>query len=62
MACTFCATGTMGKIANLTAAEICEQVHHARIRYPSTKSWNVVFMGMADVVLVRRAKYFDEKE
>lgn len=41
-------TGTMGKIANLTAAEICEQVHHAKVRYPDTKAWNVVFMGMGE--------------
>lgn len=49
MGCTFCATGTLGKIANLTAAEICEQVHHAKLRSTSTtKSWNVVFMGMGE--------------
>lgn len=44
MGCTFCATGTMGKIANLTAAEIVEQVHHAKLRFPHLSS--VVFMGM----------------
>ncbi|KAI8810124.1 hypothetical protein BJ742DRAFT_802237 [Cladochytrium replicatum] len=45
MACTFCATGTMGLQANLTAGEIIEQLVHAnaveRIR-------NVVFMGMGE--------------
>jgi len=46
MACTFCATGTMGRLANLTAAEIVEQVHHARLRYPDCS--NVVFMGMGE--------------
>ena len=29
MGCTFCATGTMGLIANLTPGEILEQVYHA---------------------------------
>lgn len=46
MACTFCATGTLGKLANLTAAEIVEQVHHVRVRYPDCH--NVVFMGMGE--------------
>lgn len=44
MGCTFCATGTLGKLANLTAAEIVEQVHHAKLRFPHLSS--VVFMGM----------------
>ena len=30
MGCTFCETGTMGLLANLTAGEIAEQVWHAR--------------------------------
>jgi 23S rRNA (adenine(2503)-C(2))-methyltransferase len=46
MACTFCATGTMGLQANLWAAEIVEQVVHARARYPELN--NVVFMGMGE--------------
>lgn len=45
MGCTFCATGTMGIIADLTAGEIVEQLVHAssvaRIR-------NIVFMGMGE--------------
>ncbi|KAH6570820.1 hypothetical protein BASA60_007543 [Batrachochytrium salamandrivorans] len=45
MGCTFCATGTMGLLANLSAGEILEQLVHAntveRIR-------NVVFMGMGE--------------
>jgi len=45
MGCTFCATGTMGLLANLTAAEILEQVFHAAQRYPVR---NVVFMGMGE--------------
>eukprot|EP00457_Paulinella_chromatophora_P003669 gb/GEZN01003677.1/.p1 GENE.gb/GEZN01003677.1/~~gb/GEZN01003677.1/.p1 ORF type:complete len:648 (-),score=83.09 gb/GEZN01003677.1/:174-2090(-) len=45
MACSFCETGTMGLLANLTAAEICEQVYHARQRCAIR---NVVFMGMGE--------------
>lgn len=45
MGCTFCATGTMGLVSNLTAGEIIEQIYTAskieRIR-------NVVFMGMGE--------------
>lgn len=45
MGCTFCATGTMGLTADLTAGEIIEQLVHAsavaRIR-------NIVFMGMGE--------------
>lgn len=29
MACTFCATGTMGLLGNLTSGEILEQLYHA---------------------------------
>jgi len=46
MGCTFCATGTMGLSGNLTAAEIVEQVHHARVRYPAVT--RVVFMGQGE--------------
>ncbi|KAJ3222925.1 sorting nexin [Clydaea vesicula] len=45
MACTFCATGTMGLVANLTAGEIIEQLYHA------SKIENIrgiVFMGMGE--------------
>ncbi|TDH68833.1 hypothetical protein CCR75_009792 [Bremia lactucae] len=45
MGCTFCATGTLGIIADLCSGEILEQLAHAnrvaRIR-------NVVFMGMGE--------------
>lgn len=45
MACTFCATGTMGLKRNLTAAEILEQVLIVR-RHSSIS--NIVFMGMGE--------------
>ena len=49
MGCTFCATGTMGFKANLTAGEICEQVWHVERRAPGFgvhwRVTNVVFMG-----------------
>ena len=41
MGCTFCATGTMGLSGDLTAAEIVEQLVHAK-RFQSIR--NVVFM------------------
>ena len=50
MACTFCATGTMGFRANLTAGEICEQVYHVERRAPTFgchwRVTNVVLMGV----------------
>ena len=46
MGCTFCATGTMGLKADLTAGEIVEQVVHAR--KVSTNLRNLVFMGMGE--------------
>jgi len=52
MGCTFCATGTMGIGANLSAAEIVEQVWHVQQRAPSFGiHWevkNTVFMGMGE--------------
>ena len=45
MGCTFCATGTMGLIAELTSGEIVEQLVHARAVKPVR---NVVFMGMGE--------------
>lgn len=45
MGCTFCATGTMGLLANLSAGEILEQLVHAR-RYERVRA--VVFMGMGE--------------
>ena len=41
MGCTFCATGTMGLVADLTAGEIIEQLVHANAVQPIR---NVVFM------------------
>ncbi|HEX4845491.1 MAG TPA: 23S rRNA (adenine(2503)-C(2))-methyltransferase RlmN [Geothrix sp.] len=50
MGCTFCATGQMGIIRNLTAAEITGQVvamlnHHD---HPPERPVNLVFMGMGE--------------
>ncbi|MBK8573189.1 MAG: 23S rRNA (adenine(2503)-C(2))-methyltransferase RlmN [Holophagaceae bacterium] len=50
MGCTFCATGQMGIIRNLTAAEIVGQVvamlnHHS---HPQDRPVNLVFMGMGE--------------
>ncbi|KAI9345138.1 radical SAM domain-containing protein [Zopfochytrium polystomum] len=45
MGCTFCATGTMGLLSNLTAGEIIEQLYHAN---QIEKIRNVVFMGMGE--------------
>jgi 23S rRNA (adenine2503-C2)-methyltransferase len=50
MGCTFCATGQMGIIRNLTAAEIVGQVmamlnHHG---HPAERPVNLVFMGMGE--------------
>ena len=45
MGCTFCATGTMGLTANLTAGEILEQLYHAN-QIETIR--NVVFMGMGE--------------
>ena len=52
MACTFCATGTMGFKANLTAGEICEQILHVERHAPTIgchwRVTNVVMMGMGE--------------
>lgn len=45
MACTFCATGTMGIIADLMSGEILEQLAYANTVAPIR---NVVFMGMGE--------------
>jgi sorting nexin-8 len=45
MGCTFCATGTMNLLSNLTAGEILEQLYHAN---QVEKIRNVVFMGMGE--------------
>ncbi len=48
MGCRFCATGTMGLRRNLSAAEIVEQVLHARDELHGESPTNVVFMGMGE--------------
>eukprot|EP00920_Eleutheroschizon_duboscqi_P019880 GHVT01047642.1.p1 GENE.GHVT01047642.1~~GHVT01047642.1.p1 ORF type:complete len:393 (-),score=18.62 GHVT01047642.1:534-1712(-) len=45
MGCTFCATGTMGLLTNLTGGEILEQLYHAS-KIENIR--NVVFMGMGE--------------
>ena len=45
MGCTFCATGTLGLIGNLKAAEILEQIAHSKINVEKDIR-NIVFMGM----------------
>ena len=40
MGCTFCATGTLGELGNLTAGEILEQLAHARAFLRSQLSRN----------------------
>lgn len=51
MGCTFCSTGTMGFIRNMTAGEILSQVLVARMRLGDNRIdhpiiRNLVFMGM----------------
>jgi 23S rRNA (adenine2503-C2)-methyltransferase len=48
--CSFCSTGTMGLIRNLSQGEIVEQVIKAdyRLRKTGKKLSNVVFMGMGE--------------
>lgn len=50
MGCTFCATGTMGILRNLTAAEIVGQVMALLVahEHPFGKPVNLVFMGMGE--------------
>ena len=45
MGCTFCATGTLGLIGNLKAAEILEQIAHAKLNVDKAIR-NIVFMGI----------------
>ncbi len=53
MACTFCATGKLGLIRNLTFAEIIDQimwaVHH--LAKEDKKLRNIVYMGMGEPLL-----------
>lgn len=48
MACTFCRTGQMKLLRNLTQGEILEQVLHIRRAYPEEAINNLVFMGMGE--------------
>ena len=45
MGCTFCATGTLGLIGNLRAAEILEQIAHARFIVEKEMEANAVSNG-----------------
>jgi len=47
MGCTFCQTATMGRIRQLTAAEIVAQWHYARHQLGADIT-NIVFMGMGE--------------
>jgi 23S rRNA (adenine2503-C2)-methyltransferase len=52
MACTFCATGTLGFTRNLTTAEIVDQVCQMRALVEAPRRiTNVVFMGMGEPLL-----------
>ncbi len=54
LACTFCATGRLKLLRNLSAGEIYDQVYHlkneANARYQKTLS-NIVYMGMGEPLL-----------
>jgi 23S rRNA (adenine2503-C2)-methyltransferase len=51
LACTFCATGLMGLLANLDHGEIVEQVLAMLEGEAENESVNVVFMGMGEPML-----------
>lgn len=48
MGCTFCQTGKMGLMRNLTAGEIIAQLHLANKLLKERRVTNVVFMGMGE--------------
>ena len=51
MGCQFCATGTMGILGDLTAAEILEQVVYSKLAPSKLRQVplkNIVFMGMGE--------------
>lgn len=48
MACTFCRTGQMNLMRNLTQGEILEQVLSIQNCFPEEKITNLVFMGMGE--------------
>lgn len=72
MACTFCATGKMGLVRNLTAEEITDQVlfwiQFIRKEGLDARLSNIVFMGMgepmANIIEVEKAieAFVDEKQ
>jgi len=51
LACSFCATGTMGLKRNLAAWEIAGQVRELLLAAEPAKPTNVVFMGMGEPLL-----------
>jgi 23S rRNA (adenine2503-C2)-methyltransferase len=51
LACSFCATGTLGLGRNLGAAEIVDQLCRMRELLPERRITNVVFMGMGEPLL-----------
>jgi len=53
LGCTFCSTGAMGFVRDLTAAEIVDQVRHLQaLLAPEGRSIsNIVFMGMGEPLL-----------
>ncbi|NLE74926.1 MAG: 23S rRNA (adenine(2503)-C(2))-methyltransferase RlmN [Actinobacteria bacterium] len=59
LGCTFCATGGMGFHRNLTVAEIIDQVRlaGALVTAEGRRVSNVVFMGMGEPLLNRRALF-----
>lgn len=48
LACSFCATGTLGLLRDLTAGEIVGQLMFVRDKYGDDAFSNVVFMGMGE--------------
>ena len=48
LGCSFCATGAMGFVRDLTAAEIIEQIQALRRRAEPGRVDNIVFMGMGE--------------
>ncbi len=51
LGCTFCATGRMGFLRNLSVFEIVAQAREIVLRNPAEKPTNVVFMGMGEPLL-----------
>jgi len=52
LACSFCATGALGFVRNLTTAEIIDQLVRMRaVLDPGRRISNVVFMGMGEPLL-----------